>query len=122
MLPDEPLHVLGLAAWVVIGEQDRVLRSMSLRVLDEVRQVEFVLFAPPLRISVEDEPVPSLGSEERDERIPSLVVTRGNEPPLLFTGHPFCLGIRVEREPRLVLECYENPFSMAGATRLYRLT
>ena len=122
MLPDEPLHVLGLVARGVVGEQDHLLRSTSLRVLDEVRQVEFVLSAPPLRVGVEDEPVPPLGPEERDERVPSLVVARGKDPPLLSTRHPFCLDLRVEREPGLVLECYENPlFSRAGVTCLYRL-
>lgn len=119
MLPDESLHVLGLMAWGMIDEEDYLLRSMPLRVADQVRQMVLELSAFPLLVGVEDEPVVPLRPEECDEGIPPLVVARSRYPPLLPSLHPFSFNLWVEGCPGLVLERYKNPFfSNAGATCL----
>jgi hypothetical protein len=79
VLFDELLHVLGLVAGSVISEEDDLFRIAPLGILEEVGEVELVLPAPPLWVGVEDEPVPLLGPEERDECVPSLVCSETDD-------------------------------------------
>ena len=109
MVPDEPPHVLRLVAWSVIGKEYHPLRSVPLRILEEVGEMEFELPASPLGELVPDEPA-LLGPEERHEDVPPPVVARGEHPLLDALLHPLGFDSGVERGPGLILECDDDPF------------
>jgi hypothetical protein len=118
MLADEPSHMLRPVALGVIDEVYDALRTMPLRMLKDVREMELELPAPPLLELVPDEPI-LLGSEERHEDVLPLVEAGGGYPLLTSLPHPLGFDARVELCPGLVLERDYDPFfANADAARL----
>jgi hypothetical protein len=109
MLADGPSHILCLVARGVIDEEYDALRTMPLRALKDVREMELELPAPPLLELVPDEHM-LLGPEERHEDVLPLVVAGGGYPLLMSLPHPLGFYSMVEPCPCLVLECDHNPF------------
>ena len=118
MPADESSHILRLVAWSVVHEEYDPLRAVSLRVLEDIREMELELSAPPLLEPVPDEPI-LLGPEERHEDVLPLVVAGSDYPLLMSLPHPLGFDARVELRPGLVLECDHDPFfANADATCL----